>query len=97
MDKFEWWFFPSLIAALIVTVAWFAKTMHQQAMAKFDKLIDKVGEMTTQQALHDSQLMAGSKQFQKIETHQEIQDQKIEKIDKRLTGVEFKIEQISKP
>lgn len=86
------WFEVSLMATLFslltLIVGYFIKNWHQQAMGKLDQMILQMQAMTTQMALHDQQLMVGSKEFAKIEAHQKEQDWKIEKIDKRLAIME---------
>lgn len=60
------------------------KELHGQAMAKFDDLISSINDLKTQMAVHDQQLMAGSKEFARIEAHQKDQDKKISSIEREV-------------
>lgn len=79
---------PASYGGLFTITGCLIFNMHKQAMKKFDLLIEAEKETGKQIVAHSEKLIAGEKEFARIEGHQKEQDSKIEDIGKKVVELQ---------
>lgn len=69
---------------------------HKEGMVTMEKVVDKVGELVTQVAIHNQRFSHGEERMDRIEDRLKIIGERAHRISNDLLKLEAKIERISK-
>ena len=80
-----------MLSLALAVIGYLVSIMHRQAMVKFDALIEKVGNLSTQMAVHDEKLDRTNNKFVELDTHNKVQDVEISELRSKVTLIESKV------